>query len=234
MNLSDLLKLRRVEKSSTQLAQLLPHFYAEAQALLITKDQYEAKKAKEVYDDIVFMRQHKILMGCLRHLQDGDMPINMLGSEKDAYNRIFSELQSLKTGKMEVVEQEAPEPIDESQETMPEAMEISESANGMLPSEETVPKADAVESKRQVSKSTAKPTAKPAANPVAKPGNAGQDVFKGETENKALRRVRFLRPMPAFVGPDLESIGPFDEDTVADLDGDVAEILLKNDAVELM
>ena len=59
-------------------------------------------------------------------------------------------------------------------------------------------------------------------------------VFKDETENKGLKKVRFLKPMPAFVGPDMETLGPFDEGQVAELDGDIIEILINNDAVELM
>jgi len=212
MNLSDLLKLRRVEKSSTQLAQMPAGFYMEARALMATKDPYEAKKAKEVYEDLVYMRQHKILMGCLRQMQGGEMPQNMLGCERDSYHRIYSELHSLRSGKMEVVEtpQEAP-PTDEAQETLPEAIEITES-------EETPNEIENPTEKKEKKHAKTEP----------------KEVFKGETENKALRRVRFLRPIPAFVGPDLQSLGPFDEDQVAELDGEVAEILLKNDTVELL
>jgi len=61
-----------------------------------------------------------------------------------------------------------------------------------------------------------------------------EEVFKGKTENKALKRVRFLRPMPAFIGPDLETLGPFEEDQVSDMEDGIVEILLKNDAVELV
>lgn len=213
MNLSDLLKLRRVEKASSQLAQMPASFYAEARALMATKDPYEAKKAKEVYEDIVYVRQHKILMGCLRHMQGGETPENMLGCERDAYHRIYSELHSLRSGKIEVVEtQEAP-PVNEAQETLPEAIEIA--ASETAPAEPEKPAEEKKETKKHAKAET-------------------KEVFKGETENKALRRVRFLRPIPAFVGPDLQSLGPFDEDQVAELDEEVAEILLKNDTVELL
>lgn len=217
MNLSDLLKLRRVEKSSAQLAQMPSSFYAEARALITTKDPYESKKAKEVYEDIVYMRQHKILMGCLRQIRGGEMPQNMLGNEKDSYHRIYSELHSLRAGKMEVIEEQgAPAPAD-PQETLPEAMEAENEAS---PPE--TPRAE----------EPAKPEKK--AKPPEKEAGKPKEVFKGETENKALRRVKFLRPMPAFVGPDLQSLGPFDEDEIAEMDEEVAEILLKNDAVELI
>jgi DNA replication initiation complex subunit (GINS family) len=52
-------------------------------------------------------------------------------------------------------------------------------------------------------------------------------------EAKSSKRVRFLEPVSQFVGPDLEQIGPFSKDDIAELPEKVAEALLnKKSAVE--
>jgi DNA replication initiation complex subunit (GINS family) len=44
--------------------------------------------------------------------------------------------------------------------------------------------------------------------------------------------VRFLHPVPKFVGPELEEYGPFAEDDIASLPREVAEVLLGKGRVE--
>jgi len=220
MNLSELLKLWRVEKASSTLGKLNPQFYQEAHELLNGKDKFEAEKAKGIYNDLVYMRQHKMLMSCLRQMRGGEKPENLLASEREHYNKIIEELNRMLEGNVEVVEAPQQQLTDESQETLADLeVEVGvEKQKGHKLEMETAP---ALEPEEAVAV-------------AVETENGGEEVFKGKTENKALRRVRFLRPMPAFIGPDLQTLGPFDEDEVSELDGDVVEILLKNDAVELM
>lgn len=247
MNLSDLLKVWRSEKSASGLTKLPPQFYIEAKELLSGKNPYDAKKAQDLYDDIVHMRQHKMMMGCLRHLQEGDPPENLLGSEKETYNRVFKELQLMRSGDVEVVEKTedpGPETVD-GQETLLEAEEgplpagqpVTESVAGAksVEAEMDAPGSEMlVEEEPQVSGKAGSSGEFKVEDMREEPKKSAKSLFKGKTENKALKRVRFIRPIPAFVGPDLQTLGPFIEDEVADLDGEIAEILLKNDAIELV
>ncbi len=281
MDISELLKIWRVEKSASQLSSMPEEFYLEIRSLMGGKDPYSAKKAKDMFDDIVHMRQHKILMACLRGVQGSEKPENLVGSEKDAYARILKELHYMKTGDMNIAKEDViAVPKDEEQETLAEAEEITEAEE-----EVSAPETEEVESKEEESKGEEskeieeeiEPEVAPALDPDkdkcefdmnmenpedsklvgCKPESVEETketpkeeipdekseeevaekrevVFKGETENKPLKRVRFLKPMPAFVGPDLQSLGPFDEGREVDLDDEIAEILIKNDAVELL
>ncbi len=344
MDLSEFLKLWRVEKGSSQLAQLPEGFYAKARELLKAEDSYEAKKAKGVFDDLLHMRQHKLLMGCLRELEGGSRPENLLGVEKEVYRRILDELRAMRSGEATVEaveaeelggesetgqeflsskgdggaeaaeEEEGPEGAEKEEGEKPEEEEESgEGAGGSGEPPEKAPeteaggsgsgeekeprepagKTEAAAGKDADSETAPEEPAEPAGKaaggaekepakaakgekegkegkpeaggpgsgeekglrePAGKQGGAGpekaeqkagerkeekageedgsKEVFKEGAENKALKRVRFLKSMPAFVGPDLETLGPFEEDQVVELDEDVAEVLLKNDAVE--
>jgi len=299
MNLSDFLKLWRVEKASAQLAQMPPNFYTEAHSLTQEKDPYQSKKSRGIYNDLVHMRQHKMLMGCLRELRGGDRPQNLLANEKAVYKRIFEELGSMRSGDVQFVdetvveeqeddaqaklsdaeggdlkgdieaaeEQEAPqeeasvkpaedspeepkedpaaEPGKEGPEEKPEEKLPKEELKAEEPAPEEMPEGQEAleEPEPETGKSVEEepkveegPKEQPEeGSPQAeKPKEEPKEVFKGGTENKARMRVRFVKSMPAFVGPDLQTLGPFEEDQVTELDAEIAEILLTNDAVELV
>jgi DNA replication initiation complex subunit (GINS family) len=234
MNLADLLKLWRVEKGSSALPKMPTEFYNEARALMESKNQYESEKSKGIYNDIVSMRQHKMLMGCLRQLQGGDKTDNLLAAEKDIYNRIYEDLQSLRAGNVQAVDVAtvAP-PADLGQETLPGTKEAPSMGEPKEPPKGKSSKAPVEEEWLAESVSGEAAEEKVGEEPK-KRAHVKEEVFKGKTENKALKRVRFLRPMPAFIGPDLETLGPFEEDQVSDMEDGIVEILLKNDAVELV
>ncbi|MFO7710379.1 MAG: hypothetical protein R6V53_01300 [Candidatus Woesearchaeota archaeon] len=48
------------------------------------------------------------------------------------------------------------------------------------------------------------------------------------------RQVRFLKPVPKFVGKELEVYGPFEEEDVANLPSDIADILIRKERAEEM
>jgi hypothetical protein len=306
VDISELLKLWRVEKSAAQPAKMPSDFYSQAKELTEGGNPYEAKKAKDLYSDIVHMRQHKMLMGCLRELSGDHGPENLLSIEKSAYRKIYNELDAMKMGSVQAIEEvEADEDLEAETEQELEKEEQEESEEGGEGTEgktveepeneeegpaekagdetEEGPYEEEDAEKSEGGASEEKEEETPKKNEGEKPEapkrtgdeekreerpkesegeevpgkeqatcettnegtyectvgeNQGkkskEKVFKKETENKALRRVRFLKPMPAFVGPDLQSLGPFEEDQVVELEDDIAEILLKNDAVELV
>lgn len=214
MNLSDLLKIWRVEKGTSGLAKLPNNFYSDSRTFLssVKSNPHESRKVQNLYNEIIGMRQHKMLMGCLRHLRGGDKITGMLKEESEVYGRIYKELSNMRSGDKKGV-------MVEEAEEMEGGME---EAKG----QETLGEKEAVEEGKTEE-------AAPEGKGGAPPEEVRKDVFKQEDENKGvLKRVKFLKPMPAFVGPDLETIGPFEEDQEVELAEGIAEILLKNDAVE--
>jgi DNA replication initiation complex subunit (GINS family) len=247
VNISELLKLWRVEKGSSELAAMPGNFYSEAVKLTEDKNPYDAKKAKELYNNLVHMRQHKMLMACLRQLQGGHKPDNLLANEKEIYKEIYDLLLSVRAGKVDVIEETSEEePEEESEQGKLESEELKggieaeeteseekqEETEGQETTGETETKDVAGEEKPEDAETEQPEKEAESGQPETSQGD--KPVFKGETENKALKRVRFLKSMPAFVGPDLDSLGPFEEGQETELDEGVVEILLKNDAVELV
>lgn len=309
MDISELLKLWRMEKSASQLAKMPANFYSAAIALTKQQNPFEAKKAHEMYLDIVHMRQHKMLMACIRELRGAERAENLVGAEKIAYKKIYEELKALQEGRVsdepgaelpmyagdsdktqeymaETSVESAPEghgtPQDKeggsdaglseegalqepqtafddnistaSEDIISEEMEsqagkesgIAESSskggargNGAVDSvseDAAEAEPDAASDKDQnisdSSRHVMEEKRPKEETPCEK--KSTKDVFKGKTENKAIVRVRFIKPMPAFVGPELNSLGPFEEGQEVGLDKTIVDILLNNDAVEIV
>ena len=67
------------------------------------------------------------------------------------------------------------------------------------------------------------------------PTNLSEGEFpakKEEDSQKPTTLVRFLHPVPKFVGPELDEYGPFSEDDIANLPRELAEVLLGKGRVE--
>lgn len=65
------------------------------------------------------------------------------------------------------------------------------------------------------------PSRKPLENKKA------EEDFKTALElKKPIKLVRFMHPVPKFVGPELEEYGPFDEEDIASLPAEVADVLM--------
>jgi len=56
----------------------------------------------------------------------------------------------------------------------------------------------------------------------------------GDVEQKKTKLVRFIHAVPKFVGPELEEYGPFEEEDVASLPAEIADILIKKKRSEEM
>lgn len=53
-----------------------------------------------------------------------------------------------------------------------------------------------------------------------------------KSEQESIKTVRILKPIPKFVGDDLNEYGPFEEEYIASLPIKVAELLIKNSRAE--
>ncbi|MEK6968108.1 MAG: hypothetical protein AABX51_05755 [Nanoarchaeota archaeon] len=61
---------------------------------------------------------------------------------------------------------------------------------------------------------------------------AQQEVESPEQDNQPTKLIRFLNPVPKFVGKELEVYGPFEEEEMANLPAEIAEILIKKGRAE--
>ncbi len=60
-----------------------------------------------------------------------------------------------------------------------------------------------------------------------------KEDFKTALElKKSAKLVRFMHAVPRFVGPELEEYGPFEEEDIANLPSEVADVLISKDRVE--
>ena len=64
-------------------------------------------------------------------------------------------------------------------------------------------------------------------------GNENESqIAAAENKQTVTKLVRFLRPVPRFVGKELEVYGPFDQEDIANLPGEIAEVLIMKGRAE--
>ena len=59
-----------------------------------------------------------------------------------------------------------------------------------------------------------------------------KDEMKVKSEEKSTKLVRFLYSVPKFVGKELEEYGPFEEEDIANLPLEIADVLISKEKVE--
>jgi len=59
----------------------------------------------------------------------------------------------------------------------------------------------------------------------------GKGPIIAEDDDTA-KSVRFIKPVPKFLGPELETYGPFEEQDIASLPSKVANILIRKERAE--
>lgn len=64
---------------------------------------------------------------------------------------------------------------------------------------------------------------------IGRDGSAGKDAGQGSSATKL---VRFLHSVPKFVGKELEEYGPFEEEDIANLPSEIADLLIGKERVE--
>lgn len=64
-----------------------------------------------------------------------------------------------------------------------------------------------------------------------KPPKITEDI---EEDTNELKLIRFIEPVPKFIGDDLKTYGPFEQEEVANLPIRVSEVLIKNKRAEEM
>ena len=69
--------------------------------------------------------------------------------------------------------------------------------------------------------------------PFMQPVHERKEEFKSALElKKKTKLVRFMQKIPKFVGPELEEYGPFEEEDIANLPQEVADVLLEKNRAE--
>lgn len=70
------------------------------------------------------------------------------------------------------------------------------------------------------------------AAPMTPTTTAHQQLQKNDDKDKATKLVRFLYPVPRFVGTELEVYGPFDQEDIANLPREIVEVLIAKGRAE--
>lgn len=58
--------------------------------------------------------------------------------------------------------------------------------------------------------------------------------LKNEEKEPETKLIRFIQPVPRFVGDDMNIYGPFEEEDMANLPSKVAEVIIKNKRAEII
>jgi DNA replication initiation complex subunit (GINS family) len=72
------------------------------------------------------------------------------------------------------------------------------------------------------------------AEPIASGNSSINAAPEIEDESTGIKSVRFTKPVPRFLGPELEVYGPFEENDIASLPSKIANILLRKERAEEM
>lgn len=59
-----------------------------------------------------------------------------------------------------------------------------------------------------------------------------EEIISNKSTEKVNKLIRFIQPVPKFVGENMEVYGPFDSEDIANLPEKVSEILIKNNRAE--
>ena len=224
--LFDLLKR---EKDRVELQKLEPEFFANVLSYLREKRQFaqqqsqgsydEAMKANREIDNIRKIikefydrREKKLVLIALDQSRTKSNLVDyshMLKDERDFFDQITGLLDAFRDGILGNI------------------------LNERLPAVHT-----SLEAKRQEQHPLPSPPSFPLSpGQSAQTGEESQDASDGGTKQaegsqKPTALLRFLHPVPKFVGPELDEYGPFAEDDIASLPREVAEVLLSKGRVE--
>lgn len=67
-----------------------------------------------------------------------------------------------------------------------------------------------------------------------KPDQYPQQLTENKEESKSIKMIRFITAVPKFVGEDLEVYGPFEENDMANLPSEIADVLISKERAEEM
>jgi len=210
MDFSDLLAIRRNEKSAVDLSLIPKTFYSDVSRLIaLQKDENESKKILSTFREIIAIRYNKLSSMVLLSLQDSgeaSRPQNMVDEEAKIYTSLLSMMGVLWN----------PKPAEEDKSEV-----------------DQIPEPESVHVSQSIIQSPPTPGLLIPQEKTTKTAKEPDKVFKPETENKGhFKTVRFLRPLPAFIDKELMRHGPFEEGQIVDLPLEIADILIKKEAAE--
>ncbi len=107
-------KIANDEKSSQKLTQLPEGFFNEVRVYLDKKarmnenkqDVWELQSARRVLQDILDLRERKILTTSLYHVRSGLNPENLMEEEREFFNTLVDNIKEFQTKRKEMVEGE--------------------------------------------------------------------------------------------------------------------------------
>jgi DNA replication factor GINS len=105
-------KIDGEEKNSQKLAQLPDGFFDEVKVYLVKKekmnegkqDVWELQSARRVLQDILDVRERKLLTLALYHVRSGLMPENITDQEREFFNTLVNNIKDFQVNRKEMLE----------------------------------------------------------------------------------------------------------------------------------
>ncbi len=233
-----LFELLRREKSRDELQELQPTFFRDVIKYLESKNNIlssqkselfatdekektliELQNIKKILRELYDRREKKIITLAINKARTSSSLIDtsaLLKEEKGIFESLCRILESYRNSVLEnVIEARPPEAAqEESKGDSPAAKGGSADAE----TQETQPHASQAEDDEQAREETGQ---------QGQALNTSSEEQKKGAEKPDKVKVRFLSPVPQFVGPELEVYGPFEEEETAELPREIVNVLLE-------
>ena len=191
------------------------------------KFEDELYNIKKILKDLYERREKKIVNLALDKSRTNSNLIDVSGV-LDAEKGLFESLtQSLDSGRSEILakilESKTPSfeaPVKQEEEKKETNEEKKEEVQADVPKQESAP---VVEQKNAQEQSQGQEQSQT---------ESQTQQSQADTTEKPTKMVRFVNAVPKFVGKELEEYGPFDEEDVANLPTELANVLIEKGRVE--
>lgn len=207
---ADIQRIYRLEKNSTSLQNIPDNFYAEIKLLLSKIDEEHHSYIKKITEELYEKRKQKILLQAMRGDEE---PPNLTREEKRLYSEIMNLLENYEHI---VVSSEGVPPRVEGEEKVVEIQEEQQ-------------KESEIEGKKEVKE--------------RREEEQKENEIRDKTEIKEAReeqqkeipdtiKLKILETLPAIVGFNSTSYGPFQENQEVTLPEEIAKILIEKGVAE--
>jgi DNA replication initiation complex subunit (GINS family) len=222
-----LFELLRLERSRTELQKIPSNFIHEVESLVTSeinaintvedsekrKREINLKSTLKIIKEIYERRERKIVIMALDKSKTKSAIIDFtkfLEKEKGMFEKILSVLDSYRLEIVEnILNKNVSTEINKQKETLVENNK-KEEIKEEVDETQKIQNPDEKESKDL-------PSSK---------------ELPEDNGTNALRTIRFIKPVPSFLGPELEEYGPFDEEEIANLPSKIVSILVKKERAE--
>jgi DNA replication initiation complex subunit (GINS family) len=226
-----LFEILRIEKDKEELQKLNDSFFTDVIAYLRDKEnainsatleaigdkkklEEELDNIKKILKDLYERREKKIVNLALNISRTKSNLIDISGLLKEEKELFDSLISLLDNGRDSILNKllESRIPYFKSKVSVPETKE-EQTAND-------VPKEEAQKEQSPLA------SAQPEVSVAAEPETGNEENTEAKKEVNGTKMIRFVNAVPKFVGKELEEYGPFEEEDVANLPAEIANVLI--------